>query len=192
MWLRMCSPRRVPQLPRPRRRVSNIHIDIHSEPSNAFNYLHTMALGTNLPFWPAIVFVYFESTSILIGVYLASSTPADFISRQLPVPPTHPLPPHALIVSASIANMFLVQCMLSLLFTVVTRESKLTKYYLAAASVGDLGHMWANYRYMGSEVFWNWRGYNDMMFGNVVISAVFLVMRVGTLRGWFGTIGRGL
>lgn len=81
--------------------------------------------------------------------------------------------------------------MLSLLFNVVTHDYKLTKYYFAAASVGDLGHIWASYRFMGSEVFWNWREYNDMMFGNVVFSVVFLVMRVGTLRGWFGKIGRG-
>jgi hypothetical protein len=82
--------------------------------------------------------------------------------------------------------MFLVQCLFSFLFTVVTREPKLTRYYLAAASVGDLGHIWASYRYMGSDVFWNWKGYNDMMIGNVVVSAVLWGMRMATLSGLFG------
>ena len=86
--------------------------------------------------------------------------------------------------------MFLVQCLLSLLFTVVTREARLTKYYLAAAAVGDLGHIYASYKVMGSAVFWDLGGYNDMMVGNVVVSAFLWCMRVGTLVGVFGKVGR--
>jgi hypothetical protein len=86
--------------------------------------------------------------------------------------------------------MFLVQCLLSFLFTVVTRDTRLTKYYLAAASVGDLGHIYASYKYMGSEMFWDWQGYNDMMMGNVIISAALWLMRMGTLSGVFGRVAR--
>lgn len=86
--------------------------------------------------------------------------------------------------------MFLVQCLLSLLFTVVTRESRLTKYYLTAAAVGDLGHIWASYHVMGAEVFWDVDGYNDMMVGNVVVSAFLWGNRVVTLLGGFGRVGR--
>jgi hypothetical protein len=86
--------------------------------------------------------------------------------------------------------MFLVQCLLSFLFTVVTRDTRLTKYYLAAASVGDLGHIYASYKYMDSEMFWDWQGYNDMMVGNVIISAALWLMRMGTLSGVFGIVAR--
>lgn len=41
---------------------------------------------------------------------------------------------------------------------------------------------------MGSEMFWDWNGYNDMMVGNVVVSAVLWGMRMGTLSGLFGRI----
>jgi hypothetical protein len=87
--------------------------------------------------------------------------------------------------------MFLVQALLSLLFTVVTREAKLTKLYLAAASIGDLGHIWASYAIMGGELFWDFGSYNDMMVGNVVVSAGLWGMRMATLGGVFGRVGRG-
>jgi hypothetical protein len=85
--------------------------------------------------------------------------------------------------------MFLVQCLLSLLFTVVTREPRLTKYYLAAAAAGDLGHIYASYAVMGSDMFWDFGGYNDMMVGNVFVSAFLWFMRMGTLGGLFGRVG---
>lgn len=62
----------------------------------------------------------------------------------------------------------------------------MTRYYLAAAAVGDLGHIWASYKVMGSEMFWDFSGYNDMMVGNVIISAFLWVNRVATLGGVFG------
>jgi hypothetical protein len=80
--------------------------------------------------------------------------------------------------------------MLSILFTVVTREPRMTKYYLAAAGVGDLGHILASYKVMGSEMFWDFGGYNDMMVGNVIVSAFLWVNRALMLWGVFGKVGR--
>ncbi|KAF2828781.1 hypothetical protein CC86DRAFT_368919 [Ophiobolus disseminans] len=154
-----------------------------------------MALGTNLPTWPAIVFTYFEPVSLLIGFYAAFFDSSSFVSRQLPPTPiltSSTVPPHAQILSLSIANMFLVQCMLSILFTIVTREPRLTRYYLAAAAVGDLGHIYASYKVMGSDMFWDFGGYNDMMVGNVIVSAFLWVNRTLTLLGMFGKAGRRL
>lgn len=117
--------------------------------------------------------------------------PASFLSRQLPIPPPPAsITPHAIIMTTSIANMFLMQALISLLLTVATREPRLTKYYLALASIGDLGHIWANYSGMPSEVFWNFGAYNDMMVGNVFFSVFLWAMRMGTLSGVFGEIGR--
>jgi hypothetical protein len=160
-----------------------------SHTSSLVSALHKLHL-TTLDYCTQLILTPIP-VSLLIGFYTATTSPSTFISRQLPTPPPHPVPPHALILSASIANMFLVQCLLSFLFTVVTREPRLTKYYLAAAAVGDAGHIWASYRFMnGSGVFWDWRAYNDMMVGNVVVSAVLWAMRMGTLGGVFGRVGR--
>jgi hypothetical protein len=181
----------------------------------------TMAFGTNLPIWPAIVFTFFEPgklhnidpfrsdtnylrwltlsvliislVSLIIGFYTAFFDPTSFVSRQLPptsVLTSSTVPPHAQILSLSIANMFIVQCLLSLLFTVITRESRLTKYYLSAAALGDLGHIYASYAVMGKEMFWDFDGYNDMMVGNVLVSAFLWVNRTLTLLGVFGRVGR--
>jgi hypothetical protein len=87
--------------------------------------------------------------------------------------------------------MFLVQCLVSLLFTVVTREAKLTKYYLVVAAIGDLGHIYANYKFMGNDLFWDFGGYNDMMAGNVLFSVFLWCMRMGTLAGVFGAVSGG-
>lgn len=116
--------------------------------------------------------------------------PASFHARQLPTPPAPTtVTPHDIIMTTSIANMFLVQALISLLFTVVAREPRLTKYYLVLASFGDLGHIWASYSGMPSEVFWDFGAYNDMMVGNVLFSVFLWVMRMGTLSGVFGEIG---
>ena len=53
-----------------------------------------------------------------------------------------------------------------------------------------MGHMWANYIGMGSEVFWNFDSYNEVMMGNVAITVVLWTMRVLTLSGAFGRIGK--
>jgi len=168
-----------------------------------------MALGTNLPTWPAIVFTYFESgklrrrhtrtathlptATIIAGYYVAFFDSNTFVSRQLPPTPvltSSTVPPHATILSLSIANMFLVQCMLSILLTVVTRESRMTKYYLVAAAIGDVGHIFASYKVMGSEIFWDFGDYNDLMAGNVFLGVFLFVNRLLTLSGVFGRIGR--
>ncbi|KAH8732140.1 hypothetical protein GQ44DRAFT_697146 [Phaeosphaeriaceae sp. PMI808] len=60
---------------------------------------------------------------------------------------------NALIVPQSIANMFLIQCLLSLLFTIITHEVILIKLYLAIAASSDLGYIYASYRGMGSKLF---------------------------------------
>jgi hypothetical protein len=79
---------------------------------------------------------------------------------------------------------------LNILCTSVTRDVRTTRYYLMILACGDMGHMWANYIGMGSEVFWNFDSYNEVMMGNVAITVVLWTMRVLTLSGAFGRIGR--
>ena len=53
-----------------------------------------------------------------------------------------------------------------------------------------MGHMFVNYVGMGSEVFWNFDRYNEVMVGNVAITVLLWTMRVLTLSGVFGRLGR--
>lgn len=42
---------------------------------------------------------------------------------------------------------------------------------------------------MGPKVFWNFNEYNDMMWGNIGVSAFLHVNRLATVLGVFGRVG---
>jgi hypothetical protein len=129
------------------------------------------------------------------GCYSAFNDPSAFVTRQLPTSPLNPLsstvPDSALILSYTIGNVFLLLGGLAILCTVITRDARVTKWYLFMVACGDIGHIYASYRVMESDVFWNFGGYNDMMIGNIGVSAFLHVNRILTLLGVFGKIGRG-
>jgi hypothetical protein len=86
--------------------------------------------------------------------------------------------------------VFLLLGTINVLCTAVTRDVRTTRYYLAILACGDVGHMYANYVGMGSEVFWGFGAYNEVMIGNVWITLFLWVNRLGTLSGAFGRLGR--
>ncbi|CAI6340157.1 unnamed protein product [Periconia digitata] len=148
-----------------------------------------MALGTNLPFWPALVFTYLEPISLIVGLQAAFSNPKDFVARQMPSA-TGPIPDGAIILTYTIGNVFLLLAFLGILCTAVTRDTRVTQLYLFFVAVGDLGHIYASYKVMGQEMFLDLNNYNDMMWGNIGVSAFLHVNRLATLLGVFGKVGR--
>lgn len=179
-----------------------------------------MALGTNLPVWPALLFTYLEPSkhhlstadhdtqhasrrveqtysrnhivTTLLGCHAAYSDPTSFVSRQLPIPSSIlvPIPKTAIILAYSLGSIFLLFALLNILCTALTRDVRVTKYYLAILMVGDVGHLYANYKGMGGDVFWEFGAYNEVMIGNVWITVFLLGMRGLTLSGVFGRVGR--
>jgi hypothetical protein len=95
------------------------------------------------------------------------------------------------VLSYSLGNVFLLLAGLALLCTVLTRDARVTRWYLLMVACGDLGHIYASYKVMGSSVFWDFSNYNDMMVGNVVVSAFLHMNRLATLLGVFGRVGGG-
>ncbi|KAL1610379.1 hypothetical protein SLS60_002046 [Paraconiothyrium brasiliense] len=150
-----------------------------------------MALGTVLPFWPALLFTYLEPVSLLLGWNAAWNSPSDFITKQLPVTALAPVPDAALVLSYTTGNIFILLALLAVLCTAITRDARVAKYYLLFVAAGDLGHIYSSYKVMGPEVFWNFNQYNDMMWGNIGASAFLHVNRLATVLGVFGRI-RGL
>lgn len=55
-------------------------------------------------------------------------------------------------------------------------------------ALGDLGHIYSSYKVMGPEIFWNFNEYNDMMWGNIGVSAFLHVNRLATVFGVFGRV----
>ncbi|KAJ4349787.1 uncharacterized protein N0V89_008405 [Didymosphaeria variabile] len=150
-----------------------------------------MALGTVLPFWPALLFTYLEPISLILGWNAAWNSPSDFITKQLPTPTLVPVPDAALVLSYTTGNIFILLALLAVLCTAITRDARVAKYYLLFVAAGDLGHIFSSYKVMGPEVFWNFNQYNDMMWGNIGASAFLHVNRLATVLGVFGRI-RGL
>lgn len=161
-----------------------------------------MALGTTLPVWPALLFTYIEPVSLSVFRYLvihpltphsvlgwsaAWNSPSNFVTKQLPTAPLA-VPDAALLLSYSLGSIFLLLVGVAILCTVVTREKRITKGYLLIAAAGDLGHMLANYKAMGPAVFWNFNEYNEIMWGNVAVTAFLHVNRLATVLGVFGRL----
>ncbi|KAF2747385.1 hypothetical protein M011DRAFT_486653 [Sporormia fimetaria CBS 119925] len=152
-----------------------------------------MALGSNLPFWPALIFTYLEPLSYILGWNQAFNTPTEFILTQTPstlsskVTPVHP---NAILVSYAFANVLLVMTGLVILCTVVTREARVTKTFLFILGCGDLGHLWGWYRGLGADVFWDYNAYNLSLWANIAFTVFLVVNRAATLLGLFGRIGR--
>lgn len=69
-----------------------------------------------------------------------------------------------------------------------TKHAEIIKKYLLAVAVGDLGHIYATYRAVGSDFFFNVSEWNDMIWANVVVVLFLFVNRLATVAGVFGSI----
>ncbi|KAF1953582.1 hypothetical protein CC80DRAFT_450498 [Byssothecium circinans] len=151
-----------------------------------------MALGTNLPFWPALLFSYLEPLSLIYAAYTIFDSPSTFVTLQYPTAtsPLTPVPDGAIILAYAFGNIFILLFLLGTLCTAITREARVTKYYLLFVAIADLGHIYASYKVMGKEMILDFNGYNDMMWGNIGASAFLHVNRLATFLGVFGRVGR--
>jgi hypothetical protein len=66
-----------------------------------------------------------------------------------------------------------------------TNYRSVANYYLLAVALADLGHIYAVYCVWG-QAFWDLNQWNDMMWGNVGVSAFLHINRLATVLGVFG------
>lgn len=151
-----------------------------------------MALGTVLPFWPALLFTYIEPIALIFGWH-ATLTPNDFVKSQTPSTPSSTLTPvhdGSLILAYATGNVFLLLAALAVLCTAITRDARVAKWYLLMVAIADLGHVWSTYQVLGPETFINLNAWTDTMWGNNAFSAFLHVNRLATVLGVFGKVGR--
>ena len=67
-----------------------------------------------------------------------------------------------------------------------TRDVLTAKLYLFFVALADWGHIYAVYKGVGAEYFWDVKGWNDMVAGGVGVSLVLNIFRWATLLGVFG------
>lgn len=87
--------------------------------------------------------------------------------------------------------MILIIAFMALLCCWHTSNPTVPKGYLLAVALGDWGHVYAVYRGVGAQAFWDLGAWNAMMWLNVGVSAFLNVGRWMALGGVFGKIGEG-
>jgi hypothetical protein len=118
--------------------------------------------------------------------------PHDYFAKQIPggSPSTTSFSPQAEGVTLQLINVLLLLAPMAVVCC-FTRDPVTTKGYLFAVALADYGHIYATYRAVGAEVFFNASLWNDMVWGGVAVSAALNVLRWLTLLGAFGRIAAG-
>ncbi len=132
-----------------------------------------------------------------MGARLALLTPSAFLAEQIPpsasaAMPSTPLSPAAAIIILQTGNIYLLLAAVAVIVCFVGNPRTVRNYLLVIA-LADLGHVWGVYRGLslvpgGMEAFWDWRGWNGMVAGNVGASVFLCVNRVATLVGVWGRL----
>lgn len=99
-----------------------------------------------------------------------------------------PFPQQAQILVYQLGNVYLLLALLAVVCCWTTSRSVI-RGYLAAVALADLGHIYAVYRVLGHETFWDVGQWNDMIWGSVGVSAFLHVNRLATLLGVYGKVG---
>ncbi|OAX81031.1 hypothetical protein ACJ72_04633 [Emergomyces africanus] len=144
-------------------------------------------MNTILPLWPHIVFAVLEPISLIAGFCFAIFNNAKFVAGQTPnslTPSELPLSTQA--ISSQLGNLYLLLMVVGVGVLYSTSEPKVVRNYLIALAVGDLGHIYATYWFIGFDDLINVMEWNDLMWGNIGFTGILFVNRIAYLLGMFG------
>jgi hypothetical protein len=116
--------------------------------------------------------------------------PLAYFINQVPgndSPGTANFSPEALGVTLQLLNVLLLLAPVAVVCS-FSRDPATAKGYLAAVALADYGHIYATYRSIGHDVFFDPSQWNDMIWGNVGVSVALNVMRWSTVFGAFGPV----
>ncbi|KAL2017447.1 hypothetical protein VTK56DRAFT_2103 [Thermocarpiscus australiensis] len=153
-----------------------------------------MARST-LPTFPLIVFGIIEPL-LLTWAYIAGMRdPLAYFSKQVPStgaadPASPALSPEALGVTLQLLNVLFLLAPMAVICC-FSRDAATVKWYLFAVALADYGHIYATYRAVGDEVFFDVSKWNDMVGAGIGVSGVLNLLRWATLLGVFGPIRVG-
>lgn len=97
-------------------------------------------------------------------------------------------PGQALAMSLQMGNVLLLLAAVAVICCFSPSRAT-ARWYLIAVALADYGHIYATYRGVGPDVFWDPRRWNDMVAGNIGASAVLNLGRWLTVLGAFGRLG---
>ncbi|EME45213.1 hypothetical protein DOTSEDRAFT_112227, partial [Dothistroma septosporum NZE10] len=140
-----------------------------------------------LPTYPLILFGIIEPALLIWAYTTGMRDPVRFFSDQAP---NHTLAPTCFNPQAEALTLQMLNVLLLLapmaLVCCWNINTPTTKWYLMSVAVADLGHVYATYRGVGRAYFITPAGWNNLVWGNVGVSAFLHVNRLMTLIGVFG------
>ncbi|KAI1335730.1 hypothetical protein F5Y15DRAFT_239347 [Xylariaceae sp. FL0016] len=149
-----------------------------------------MAL-TCLPTLPSIILGVVEPLLLVWAYISAIADPLAFYAGQTPNHPLGPdeeLAPQARVFVLQLANVYLLLAAVAVICC-WTPHARTARWYLFVVALADYGHIWATYRGVGDELFWDVGGWNDMVWGSVGGSVALNLVRWTTLLGLWGEVG---
>ncbi|KAK6496377.1 hypothetical protein TWF481_002402 [Arthrobotrys musiformis] len=145
-------------------------------------------MATLLPTVPYWVFCVSEPVSLVAGLAIAILDPEQFVASQLPNTELTQLSPSNKLIAWQTGNLFGIMGMMGIAILFATTEVVVVKRYLVALLLGDIGHLTAVWWVMGSYEFFAPHRWSGFTWGNVGITALLALVRIGTLVGLFGPI----
>ncbi|KAF3284729.1 hypothetical protein TWF970_011016 [Orbilia oligospora] len=145
-------------------------------------------MATLLPTVPYWVFCVSEPVSLVAGFAIAIFQPERFVALQLPNTESTDLSPSGKLIAWQTGNLFGIMAMMGIAILFATTEVVVVKRYLIALLLGDIGHLTAVWWMMGSYEFFSAHRWNGFTWGNVGITFLLALVRIGTLVGLFGEI----
>lgn len=113
--------------------------------------------------------------------YYADQLPSHNLSRE------GDFPGQALALTLQLGNVLLLLAAMALVCC-FSPSGATARWYLIAVAFADYGHIYASYRSLGAEVFWNPAEWNDLVAGAIGVSAVLNLARWLTVAGVFGPL----
>ncbi|KAK4175412.1 hypothetical protein QBC36DRAFT_379388 [Triangularia setosa] len=150
-----------------------------------------------LPTIPLIILGVIEPLLLLKAYHVGIINPGayDYFTRQLPpdlvytTKSTQPpaFPPQAELITLQLVNVLLLLAGVAVVCC-FSRDRFTVKGYCVAVAFADYGHIWAIYKALGSEAFWEFGKWNDMVWGGVAASALLNLVRWGVVFDVFGKL----
>ena len=144
-------------------------------------------MTTILPIIPRIIFTIIEPLSLVAGAVQPFTGLKFFVNSQIPTTPAiAPVSSTNQILALQLCNCYALVGMIGVGLLYATREAHVVRNYLIACAIGDVGHIWACYTAMGGRDFFDVQGWNATAWGNIGITAFYLVSRILYLLGALG------
>ena len=110
-----------------------------------------------------------------------------FVSAQMPSRlPAIPLTATSQVLALQLGNVYGLVGMIGVGVLYSTSEAIVVRNYLIACAIADVGHLYAIYHVIGHANFVDVRGWNQMAWGNIGVTAFLLLVRLMYFWGVFG------